>query len=65
MVRKFTKHLFKCVFHSNSNGHLDIEFQKVVDNKNPCHGKKKKHPTSKLSFKTNDFIFYSVTSEFH
>lgn len=64
MVRKFTKHLFKCVFHSNSNGHLDIEFQKVVDNKNPCHGKKK-NPTSKLSFKTNDFIFYSVTSEFH
>lgn len=64
MVWKFTKHLFKCVFHSNSNGHLDIEFQKVVDNKNPCHGKKKK-PTSKLSFKTNDFIFYSVTSEFH
>lgn len=63
MVWKFTKHLFKCVFHSNSNGHLDIEFQKVVDNKNPCHGKKKK-PTSKLSFKTNDFIFYSVTSEF-
>lgn len=42
MVWKFTKHLFKCVFHSNSNGHLDIEFQKVVDNKNPCHGKKKK-----------------------
>lgn len=64
MVRKFTKHLFKCVFHSNSNGYLDIEFQKVVDNKNPCHGKKKK-PTYKLSFKTNDFIFYSVTSEFH
>lgn len=63
MVWKFTKHLFKCVFHSNSNGHLDIEFQKVVNNKNPCHGKKKK-PTSKLSFKTNDFIFYSVTSEF-
>lgn len=44
MVRKFTKHLFKCVFHSNSNGYLDIEFQKVVDNKNPCHGKKKKTP---------------------
>lgn len=59
MVRKLTKHLFKCVFHSNSNGHLDIEFQKVVDNKNPCHGKKKKK-TQRLNCPLRPMISFFI-----
>lgn len=51
-------------FICNENGHLDREFQNIVDIQTLAMAKKKT-PASKLLFKTNDFIFYSVTSDFH
>lgn len=65
MVQKSAKTVFLNVyFICNKNGHLDREFQNIVDIQTLAMAKKIT-PASKLLFKTNDFIFYSVTSDFH
>lgn len=62
--RNLQKQFLNVYFICNENGHLDREFQNIVYIQTLAMAKKIT-PASKLLFKTNDFIFYSVTSDFH